>query len=234
MTIHRLDETDSTNLDARAGRPGDVYIAEFQRAGRGRLDHVWLAERGANLTFSVVLGGGGREAAEIATLPLVTGLAVLRGAARAAGRRPEAFCLKWPNDVLAEGRKLAGILCERVGDNVIAGVGLNVNQTVFPPEIAARATSLARLTGGALEKEEVFQTVLAEIETCHGRWMTGGFAALYDAVAAVDGLKGKTVCVRQTDGDPQPVTGRCGGIQRDGTLAVGAQTVFAGEAHIGL
>jgi BirA family biotin operon repressor/biotin-[acetyl-CoA-carboxylase] ligase len=231
--IFHKKETLSTNTDARAGRHGDVFTADYQTAGRGRLDHKWLSERGENLMMSAVLDVGSLDIAHAATLPLAVGLAAVKTVSSFLGRDADVK-LKWPNDVYVSSLKIAGILCERVGDNVIAGVGLNVNQTVFPPEIAARATSLARLTGGALEKEEVFQTVLAEIETCHGRWMTGGFAALYDAVAAVDGLKGKTVCVRQTDGDPQPVTGRCGGIQRDGTLAVGAQTVFAGEAHIGL
>ena len=58
MTIHRRDVTDSTNLDARAGGPGDVFVAEWQRAGRGRLDHAWHAAKGENIMFSAVLACG--------------------------------------------------------------------------------------------------------------------------------------------------------------------------------
>lgn len=230
MTIHRLEETESTNLDARAGRPGDVYVAEFQRAGRGRLDHVWHAARGANLTFSAVLSDAGRDAAEVATLPLVVGLAVVRSVARLLA--DDAVRLKWPNDVLVRGRKVAGILCERHGDGVIAGIGLNVNQTVFPDELAGRATSLALLADRSFDRDAVLTAVLAELETLHARWAADGFAALHGELAAVDALKGCTVSVRQTDDDPVPVSGVCDGIAADGTLLVAGRPVYAGEAHI--
>ena len=136
--------TDSTNADARDGRPGDVFAADFQTAGRGRLDHRWLAPPGVNLMFSAVLDVAGREPAEVATLPLAVGLAVAQALASlpAWQASPPRLAIKWPNDVLAEGRKLAGILCERNGDAVIAGIGLNVNQTEFAHELAARAVSL--------------------------------------------------------------------------------------------
>ena len=146
MTIHRKDATDSTNIDARAGRPGDVFVAEFQRAGRGRLDHSWHSAKGENLMFSVVLACGDSPPAEVATLPLVVGLAVL-DALRPHVPPSVRLAVKWPNDILADGRKIVGILCERHGDCVIAGVGVNVNERSFPAEIAARATSLAVLAG---------------------------------------------------------------------------------------
>jgi len=230
MTVHRTEETDSTNADARAGAPGDVFVAEFQRAGRGRLGHTWHATRGENLTFSVVLGCGGREAGDVATLPLVVGLAVAK--ALSASHGPSRFTVKWPNDVLAGGRKVAGILCERHGDCVIAGVGLNVNQTRFPDDIAGRATSLAALEGRALDRDAVLAEVLASIEAHHGAWLRGGFAALHGEFAAFDCLKGKTVSVRQTDSDPVPVSGICGGVAGDGALIVGGRRIFAGEAHV--
>ena len=139
--FHRKETTASTNADAREGRPGDVFVAEFQTAGRGRLDHEWHAARGENLTFSVVLDAADASPAEVATLPLVVGLAVTRAVGELLGNS-SLVAVKWPNDVLVGGKKICGILCERNGDAVIAGVGLNVNQIDFPAEIAVRATSL--------------------------------------------------------------------------------------------
>lgn len=231
MTIHRKDVTVSTNLDARAGGPGDVFVAEFQTAGRGRLDHSWHAAKGENLTFSAVLACGDSPPAEVATLPLVVGLAVL-GALRPFAPESAALALKWPNDVLAGGRKLAGILCERNGDNVIAGVGVNVNETAFPGEIAARATSLAVLAGRHVDREAVLAGVLGSIKRLHRRWLEGGFAAMHGEFASVDFLKGRSVSVWQTDGDAAPLKGICGGIAADGSLLVGGKHVYAGEAHV--
>ena len=75
--IHHRDVTASTNLDARAGFPGDVFTADEQTAGRGRLDHAWHSAPGANLMFSAVLDVSGLAPDAVATLPLVVGLAVL-------------------------------------------------------------------------------------------------------------------------------------------------------------
>lgn len=229
MTLHRLKVTESTNRDAHAGVPGDVFWADFQTAGRGRLDHVWLAPEGVNLTFSAVFDVAGMEPAEVATFPLIAGLAVVRAVAPLL---PCAVTVKWPNDVLVDGRKLAGILCERNGPCVIVGIGLNVNQTAFPPEIAARATSLANLAGRVFDREAVLRRVLDALEREHAHWRKVGFAACQPAFAAIDHLRGRVVSVYQTDADPEPVTGVCGGIQADGTLRVGETSVFAGEAHV--
>ena len=115
--------------------------------------------------------------------------------------------MKWPNDVLVGGRKICGILCERNGDAVIAGVGLNVNQTGFPADIAARATSLRLVAGTAFDRDAVLSGVAAEIGVLHSRWRRGGFAALRGGFAALDFLKGRTVSVFATDGDSAPVEG---------------------------
>ena len=224
MRIFRKETTVSTNLDAREGESGDVFVAEFQSAGRGRLDHTWLSAKGENLTFSVVLAGAGRPPSEIATLPLVVGLAVVKALASLAP-----LSLKWPNDVLCDGRKLAGILCERHGDNVIAGIGLNVNQTEFPPEIAWRATSLAVLCGRRFDREAVLADVLKSLDAMHARWLADGFASLHGELAAVDCLKGRTISVRQVDDDAAPIAGLCGGITDDGSLMVGGRRIYAGE-----
>ena len=181
-TIHHTAVTESTNLDARDGKPGDVFTADEQTAGRGRLDHTWISPPGENL--------------------------------------------------LIYHRKLAGILCERHGENVIAGVGINVNQKVFAPEIALRATSLCQVDGTERPLEMVQRAFLKTLAPFYDNWRQNGFAAIHPLIVPCDALKGRQVSVLQTDADPTPVSGLCGGIQPDGTLLVGDTSVFAGEAHV--
>ena len=225
--------TESTNQDARNGKPGDVFTADHQTAGRGRLDHRWLSSAGENLMMSAVIGVDGMPPDEVATLPLVVGLAVARVvmAFLPEGDRT-AVRLKWPNDVLVEGRKVCGILCERCGECVIAGIGVNVNQAVFPDEIADRATSLALSAGKQTPVVAVRDAVLDELEGLLGRWRCAGFASLWDEISRLDFLKGRSVAVLRTDDDKAPLAGICGGIRADGALDVAGEAVFAGEAHL--
>ena len=234
--IHHKPETASTNLDARAGKSYDVFTADYQTAGRGRLDHKWLSPPGTNLMMSVVLSVAGLSPEQVATLPLVAGLAVTKALASLFPVPCSLFpSLKWPNDVLINGKKIAGILCERHGDNVIVGIGVNVGQTEFDKTIADRATSLeivdpalvSRLPSSVLS---VRDAILAELGKWYGIWREKGFAAVYPEIAAVDCLKGLEIAVRQADDDAAPVSGVCGGIQPDGSLDVGGTKVYAGEA----
>jgi len=224
--LHHRRETASTNADAICGAPWDVFTADFQTAGRGRLGHKWLSEPGENLIMSAVVPVGGLAADHAATLPLAVGLAVADGLAPWTD-----VALKWPNDIMAGDRKIAGILCERHGDNVVAGVGVNVGQRKFPDEIAWRATSLALLGAGA-NVAEVRDSVLASLADVCDKWRNCGFASVWPRIAAIDWLKGRELAVAQTDDDAEPVRGICGGIQRDGFLLVGAIAVWAGEAHV--
>lgn len=239
--IHQKAETASTNLDARAGEPGDVFVADFQTAGRGRLDHKWLSPPGANLMMSAVLSVAGLSCEAVSTFPLVVGLAVVRAVR---GLLPaevaRTILLKWPNDVLVGGRKVAGILCERDGERVIVGIGVNVKQREFPQEIAKRAISLGSVPGfpvGSVPSSSrpvpvVRDAVLAALGDLYATWRERGFAAVYPQVCAVDFLRGQALAVRQTDADAQPVRGICRGIQSDGSLLVGDVRVYAGEAHV--
>jgi BirA family biotin operon repressor/biotin-[acetyl-CoA-carboxylase] ligase len=223
--LHHRSETESTNLDARNGEHGDVFTADFQSSGKGRLNHRWLSPPGVNLLMSAVLSVEDLAPEHAATLPLAIGLAVVK--ALPEEERGEKVSLKWPNDVLIGRRKVAGILCERVGGKVIAGIGLNVKEQQFPPEIADRATFL-----GGFSVEEARDRVLAGIADVYGRWSAGGFDAVYREIRAVDCLQGRTVAVFRTDDDDLPVEGQCGGITVSGALDVGGEEVFAGEAHI--
>ncbi len=219
--IHHKSTTESTNLDARAGTHGEVFTADFQTAGRGRLDHKWISGEAENLLMSAVVSVEGMEASEVATFPLVVGLAV----AETLGGS-----LKWPNDVLVRGKKLAGILCERQGDKVIAGVGVNVLTTSFPEGIVA--TSLALERAKVVEIAKVRDLILKQLGELYSTWREFGFKALYDRIAKIDVLKGREIAVRQTDDDLEPTRGLCYGIMEDGTLKVGEERIYAGEAHV--
>lgn len=221
--IHHRDETVSTNLDARTGGHGDVFTADYQSAGRGRLDHKWLAPKGADLLMSVVLDVSSLDPERVATLPLVVGLAVARALDGA---------IKWPNDVFIDGRKAAGILCERKDDVVIAGIGVNVLKREWPAELVGRAIALEERGGRTPSVGGVRSAVLRELQRAYGRWRRGGFAAVYGEIAARDLLKGRKVSVVQTDDDASPVSGYCDGIASDGTLSVGGAKIYAGEAHV--
>ncbi|MBO0786215.1 MAG: biotin--[acetyl-CoA-carboxylase] ligase, partial [Actinobacteria bacterium] len=122
--------TGSTNADllaeAAAGAPeGTVLVAEAQTAGKGRLGRSWASPAGTGLTFSVLLRPEGVPPTLLGWLPLLTGVAVAAAASEAAAVECR---LKWPNDVLAGGAKLAGILVEGQAAGLVAGIGLNVCQ----------------------------------------------------------------------------------------------------------
>ena len=144
-----VDEIGSTNAELlrRAGAEGasdrSVLLAELQTSGRGRLGRAWTAPPGTQVAVSVLLRPGAVSPTLFGWLPLVTGLAV-RDALAAEGGVDAT--LKWPNDVLVDGRKLAGILIEsRLGAEnrvVVIGIGLNVGMTSFPAGLRQAATSL--------------------------------------------------------------------------------------------
>ena len=229
--IHHKPETASTNLDARAGRHGDVFTADFQTAGRGRLDHKWLSAPGENLMLSAVLDVGDCPPDRVAALPLVVGLAVIEGLSPLLPKGLS-LRLKWPNDVLVDGRKLAGILCERHGDTVIVGLGVNVKQREFEPEIAEKATSLSLLLGPVPALTQVRDAILVALGRLYATWREEGLSPFLGRLAELDFLRGRTISVRQTDDDTEPFQGVCEGIAADGSLLVGGQAIYAGEAHV--
>lgn len=172
----------STNTEAatwaRAGAPeGALVLTEHQTAGRGRLGRTWSDASGQGLLLSVVL----RPPLPPDRLGLVTlagGLAVTE--AVAAWTAPVDPRIKWPNDVLIDGRKCCGMLLESdLGAGfVILGIGLNVNQTTFADELADRATSLRLETGRLVPRV----SLLADLLRCLERWTDRLYAGAHDAV----------------------------------------------------
>jgi BirA family transcriptional regulator, biotin operon repressor / biotin---[acetyl-CoA-carboxylase] ligase len=157
--------TGSTNADLlrRGGAEGQVLAAESQVAGRGRMGRSWVSEPGASLTFSVLLRPVSVPASRRGWLPLLTGVAVACAVRDVSG---VAAALKWPNDVLAGSRKLAGILAEQSGDAVVIGIGLNVATPADALPVAPGglpATSLL-VEGAAVSCEAMLAGILRELE----------------------------------------------------------------------
>lgn len=173
-----LPETDSTNAEAaqraRDGAPeGLVVVAEHQRAGRGRLARPWVTPARSGVVVSVVLRPDAVAPQHWTWLPLLAGLAV-DATVRDAGVRAG---LKWPNDVLADGRKLCGILLERVesgsGPAAVVGIGLNVDLQRDELPVPT-ATSLALEGATELDRDALLCSLLAHLEALYGPWVEAG------------------------------------------------------------
>lgn len=164
-------ETGSTNSDllaaARDGAPeGTVLAAEVQTAGRGRLDRRWICPPRAALSFSVLLRPDEVPAVTRGWIPLLAGVAVAAGLRAQAGLDAR---LKWPNDVLVGGAKIAGILAEQAGDAIVLGIGINV--TTRRDELPVPHATSVVLAGAAPDREQLLVAVLGELETWYRRWV---------------------------------------------------------------
>ena len=220
---------------ARAGAPtGLVIAADAQTAGRGRLGRTWHSPAAENLYFSLLLRPG-RPPAEIPPLTLLAGAAVA-GALRALGVVPR---LKWPNDVeLPERpetggwRKVAGILTEMASAggealHVVVGIGININTRAFPPEIAARATSLRRALGHDVDRAAVLAGVLEAFEPLYEAFERRGPAAAVEAFEAHAAFPAP--CRVTAPGHPDGrLEGIAVGIDADGALRLRDET---GQIH---
>ncbi|HVK64789.1 MAG TPA: biotin--[acetyl-CoA-carboxylase] ligase, partial [Polyangium sp.] len=217
--------TASTNDDARraaaGGAPhGAAFLADAQTQGRGRSGHTWHSPAGENLYLSVVLRPKLAPQA-LPPLALVLGVCVARvvdevlGASVASGARAG---VKWPNDVLVDGKKLAGLLVETalrggVLDAVVAGIGLNVHAASFPEELATRATSLHALGGRGLDRSSIAARLLAEIGRAVRMFEADGLDPFLAELDHRDVLHGIPI-------DVSGVSGTAAGIDHEGYLRV--------------
>jgi BirA family biotin operon repressor/biotin-[acetyl-CoA-carboxylase] ligase len=176
-----LRETASTQDHARAAgiEPGTVVVAWRQTAGRGRLGRAWAdtGTDGVAATFAL-------PAAPPESLAMRSAVAAASAARRfVAG---DACGVKWPNDVVVDGRKLAGVLVERIDGTALVGIGINVRQTSFPPPLDGHATSLA-MHGPAPDRLDVLVALLEEI----GIAFTADEADIYRTYRALDRMSGR-------------------------------------------
>jgi BirA family biotin operon repressor/biotin-[acetyl-CoA-carboxylase] ligase len=191
----RYEELDSTNSEARRlaekGEPGPLWISTVrQTAGRGRRGRAWDAAPG-NLAATLLI----RPRAPQATLGQLSFAAALAVAQTASHFAPTAAILvKWPNDVLAEGKKLAGILLES-GSGWLA-VGIGINLASFPASTEFPAISLAQLGIAPPSSEEALTVLAARFTHWYDAWMTDGFDAIREAWLARAAGLGKPLRAR--------------------------------------
>jgi BirA family transcriptional regulator, biotin operon repressor / biotin---[acetyl-CoA-carboxylase] ligase len=222
--VHLFVRVGSTNDVARRlaeqGAPaGAVVLAEEQTAGRGRDRRAWFSPPRLGLWFSLVL----RPAAvpNPGLLPIQVGLA--SATALDAFCKPRRPLLKWPNDIVLDGRKLGGVLCEATWEQtrinfVVAGIGLNVLHLVddFPPELRAVATSVRLAAGWSPPREQVAAAVVQRVLDATREPATA--AEWVEVLRERDALRGRELTVRRPSGER--VHGRVEGIAADGCLRV--------------
>lgn len=201
----------STQTLLGADRPeGAAAVCEEQTGGRGRRGRAWLAPARSSILCSVLLRPpGGRRLPE---LSLVGGVAAASVVETMLGVPAG---IKWPNDVLVDGAKVAGILAEAHDGAVVLGIGLNVNQTrgQLPGGLSPPAASLRTVDGRERERGPILARLLAELERRYGRWLDAGFEGVRAELASRDVLQGRPVRI---DG----VAGVAVGIGAEGRLLV--------------
>lgn len=175
--VQHVEATGSTNGDlarlaARGGAHGTVLVADVQLAGRGRLGRTWVAPPGDALLFSVLLRPDGVPVSRRGWIGGLLGLAAVGALAETTGVRA---ALKWPNDVLVDGRKVAGILAELAGDALVVGMGLNVTvPRAALPRPDATSLLLAGAPREALDRDALLGAVLERLGPLVARWQAAG------------------------------------------------------------
>ncbi len=223
---------------ASAGAPeGAVFLAEQQTAGRGRGDHEWHSEQSSGIYCSVVLRPA-LPPSEMLILSLAAGLAVYDAIQEVDSRvTPD---LKWPNDLLINGKKFCGILTEMNAEvtrvrYIVVGIGMNANQNSFPPELQAVATSLRLETGTEWSRMELCAALLKSLD-CEYRQLTERPAARESILRRFQErssmVRGKRVEITDENGGFEAVTD---GLDEFGFLKVqtpqGLRTILSGTVR---
>lgn len=233
-SLHLLDQTDSTNTVAQKlseeGAPhGTLVVAEFQTAGRGRWERRWFSPPHQNLYYSLIL----RKLPEpnrISWLPLMVGVSLCKTIRPFLSFMPD---LKWPNDIVANGRKLGGILCETRSTRnqqqaVILGIGLNVNisEQDFPEDIRETATSIFRETRNITDRTHLLISALNDLSRAYEELHTKPVDQLHEAYVARCVTLGHEIRVNLHGGTF--VQGVACGIGRDGSLELSVTNAHSG------
>jgi BirA family transcriptional regulator, biotin operon repressor / biotin---[acetyl-CoA-carboxylase] ligase len=224
---------DIARSEAEAGAPeGTVVVAEEQTKGRGRFDRAWVSPAGKNLYLTLIMRP---PLDQLRSLGIVAPLAVALAVEDSTGLRPR---IKWPNDVLIDGRKLSGILIESeisgsAVEYALVGPGINVNFDIEQsPEIAAIATSIKRELGRETSREELLAAFLKQFESLY-QIAPQGDTVFEDWRSRLDTLGRE---IRVTFGD-QVYEGTAEDVDRDGNLILvqpdgTKRTVEAGEVTL--
>ncbi len=217
-------EIDSTNNFAKQlaseGYPeGTVVIAECQSAGRGRRGRQWHSEPGQGIFMSLILRPAlpVKELSRITMFIAVAIVDTLNEVGIKSG-------IKWPNDVLINGRKIAGILTEAVTDMdgieyIVTGIGLNVNTLIkdLPEEFRGIATSVREAAGRSVPRIELLQGLLLQLESRYQQLITGGFSDILEKVRSLSLVIGHDIIIDSVNGITE---GRAIDIDNNGFLMV--------------
>jgi len=241
--VLHFDELESTNDTAKAlardgAAEGTLVIAEEQTRGRGRWGRRWISPgRGAGLWFSIVLRPG-FPLQYVTAFTLVAAVGIRRGLESVLGMAPG---IKWPNDLVVNGRKLAGILVEVAAEadriqHLILGTGINVNLSArrFPDEIRDIATSISEWTGHECRRLPLLRGLLVQMEAVYMELGRGSWDVLLDECRRHCVTLGKRVRLVQGE---EEITGWASNIAPDGGLIItgsggGERTFYCGDVSV--
>ena len=237
--IHYFSELDSTNRFAfrraqEGGDEGEIVVAESQTQGKGRMGRSWFSPPCLNLYLSVIL----RPKLAPGHAPQITLMSAVAVAETVQSFLESPAAIKWPNDIMVHGKKLAGILTESCCELdrvhfVIVGIGVNLNLPVdlLPESIRERATSLFILNQRPVDRTAFARRLIQNLDRCYGELEGRGFSWIARRWESFFELRGKRVQVEVAD---QRLSGTARGIDGDGALILeqdgGAlQRIIAGE-----
>lgn len=234
---------ESTNRTAKAlayhgAADGTIVVAEEQTGGKGRLERNFYSPRCKGIWFSVIL----RPKFLPHDAPKCTLMAAV-AVAEAMKRFNLRAGIKWPNDIMHDGRKLVGILTEITGEMgkityIVIGIGINVNMSRddFPEELRDVAASLSEMNGEELSRVEIFRAVLEEFDKLYREVSESGFDAVIERWHKYNVTLGKIVNVISAGDGGETFTGKAIDLDKDGALLVetpqGLRTVYAGDVSI--
>ena len=219
-----FDATDSTNVQAKrlaeAHAPhGTLVVSDRQDGGKGRRGRSWASPSGVGIWMSLILRPE-IAPSSASMLTLAAALAVREGIREETGLSP---LIKWPNDLVLNGKKICGILTEMSTElmeiqYVITGIGINVNQREFPPEIRDTATSLSLEAGRSFRRSSLIAAILKAFEKDYTAFLkTGDLSLLLEEYNACLVNRGKEVCILDPSGEYRAVAE---GIDESGSLLV--------------
>jgi BirA family transcriptional regulator, biotin operon repressor / biotin---[acetyl-CoA-carboxylase] ligase len=221
--LYYYEEIGSTNDEAfrlgLTGAPeGTALIANSQNAGKGRMQRVWHSPAGSNIYTSIIL----RPQIEPARAPQISILAGVAIADVLENYCPYRINLKWPNDVLIDGKKVCGILSQvkttaSEVDFIVLGIGINVNisYSQFPKDICNLATSLAIETGREISRQELIISLYENLTKWYKQLLQNGFCRIKEKWLSISPMIGQTV---QVTFQEETVSGKAIGLDVDGSL----------------
>lgn len=235
----RVDSTQRVARDlGREGAPeGTAVFAEAQTGGRGRQGRPWFSPPGAGLWFSVLLRPDLPPEA-LPRIPVLAAVAMAEAVGEATGCRA---VIKWPNDLLWEGRKFCGILAERVADPdrppfLVLGIGVNVDldDDEFPPDLRGEAVSLRVAAGRPVCRATLARRALLALDRQYRRLREDGFAGIREDCKRLSAVLGRDVLVRTPEGR---FAARAVDLDGDGALVVavrgvGVRRLIAGDVSL--